>query len=108
MNWNVSHLFCAAFRGFGVEAQVLETYKGLDLGKEYTSGKECYPCQITLGDILYFINKERERLGQAFNPANYVYFLPESDGPCRFGLYNKYQRIVLDTFPGLDKLKISA
>ena len=108
MNWNVTHLFCAAFRGFGVEAKVLETYKGLDLGKEYTSGKECYPCQITLGDILYFINKERERLGQAFNPANYVYFLPESDGPCRFGLYNKYQRIVLDTFPGLDKLKISA
>jgi len=47
-------------------------------------------------------------LGQAFNPANYVYFLPESDGPCRFGLYNKYQRIVLDSFPGLDKLKISA
>lgn len=30
MNWNVAHLFCATFRGFGVEAKVLETYKGLD------------------------------------------------------------------------------
>lgn len=103
-----SHLVAATFRGFGVKAQVLETYKGLDLGKEYTSGKECYPCQITLGDILYFVQKEKERLGTAFNPAQYVYFLPESDGPCRFGLYNKFQRMVLDSFPGLKRLNITS
>jgi predicted nucleotide-binding protein (sugar kinase/HSP70/actin superfamily) len=108
MNRIGAHLFSATFRGFGVNAKVLETFKGMDLGMEYTSGKECYPCQITLGDILRFVQKEKERLGEAFNPSNYVYFMPESDGPCRFGLYNKYQRIVLDSFPGLDKLKISA
>ena len=103
-----SHLVAATFRGFGVKAQVLETYQGLDLGKENTSGKECYPCQITLGDILYFVQKEEERLGPAFNPAQYVYFLPESDGPCRFGLYNKFQRMVLDSFPGLKRLTITS
>jgi len=103
-----SRLVAATFRGFGVKAQVLETYKGLDLGKEYTSGKECYPCQITLGDILYFVHQERERLGAAFDPARYVYFLPESDGPCRFGLYNKFQRMVLDSFPGLNRLNITS
>ena len=103
-----SNLVAATFRGFGVNAQVLETYQGLDLGKEYTSGKECYPCQITLGDILYFVQKEKERLGSAFNPAQYVYFLPESDGPCRFGLYNKFQRMVLDSFPGLKRLNITS
>jgi predicted nucleotide-binding protein (sugar kinase/HSP70/actin superfamily) len=108
MNRVASHLIAATFRGFGVTARVLETYHGLDLGKEYTSGKECYPCQVTLGDILYFVGKERERLGRAFNAAQYVYFLPESDGPCRFGLYNKFQRIVLDTFPGLKQLKITS
>jgi predicted nucleotide-binding protein (sugar kinase/HSP70/actin superfamily) len=108
MNRIAAHLFAATFRGFGVHAKVLETYKGLDLGKEHTSGKECYPCQITLGDILYFIEKEKERLGKAFDPERYVYFLPESDGPCRFGLYNKYQRIVLDSFPGLSGLKITS
>ncbi|MBN2126350.1 MAG: CoA activase, partial [Deltaproteobacteria bacterium] len=37
--------------------------------------------------------------GSAFDPGDYVYFLPESDGPCRFGMYNKYQRLVLDSFP---------
>jgi len=106
MNRIGGHLLAATFRGFGIHAKVMDTYKGLDLGMEYTSGKECYPCQITTGDILYFMEKEKKRLGEGFNPDNYIYFMPEADGPCRFGMYNKYQRIVLDSLPQLDKLKI--
>jgi len=34
--------------------------------------------------------------------------MPEANGPCRFGMYNKYHRIVLDSFPGLDRVKIAA
>ncbi len=108
MNRIAGHLMAAAFRSFGVQAEVLETYQGLHLGQKYTSGKECFPCQVTLGDILYFIEKEQKRLGDAFDPRKYLYFLPESDGPCRFGMYNKYQRIVLDSLPGLDRLKIAS
>jgi predicted nucleotide-binding protein (sugar kinase/HSP70/actin superfamily) len=108
MNRIGGHLLAATFRGFGIHAKVMDTYKGLDLGMEYTSGKECYPCQITTGDILYFMEKEKERLGEGFNPENYIYFMPEADGPCRFGMYNKYQRIVLDSFPQLDRVKIGA
>ena len=108
MNRAGAHLLAAVCRSFGIEARVLETYKGMELGQEFTSGKECYPCQVTMGDILYFIQQEKEKLGNAFNPENYVYFMPESDGPCRFGMYNKYQRIVLDGFPGLQKLKIGS
>jgi predicted nucleotide-binding protein (sugar kinase/HSP70/actin superfamily) len=108
MNRIGGHLLAATFRGFGIHARVMETYQGLDIGKEYTSGKECYPCQITMGDILYFMKKEKERLREKFNPEDYVYFMPESDGPCRFGMYNKYQRIVLDSFPELDRVKIGA
>jgi predicted nucleotide-binding protein (sugar kinase/HSP70/actin superfamily) len=108
MNRIGGHLLAATFRGFGIHAKVMDTYKGLDLGMEYTSGKECYPCQITTGDILYFMEKEKERLGEDFNPEHYVYFMPEADGPCRFGMYNKYQRIVLDSFPQLDRVKIGA
>jgi len=103
-----SHLMAAAFRSFGIRARVLKTYQGLDLGREFTSGKECYPCQVTMGDILSFVKLEKERLGRDFTPENYAYFMPESDGPCRFGMYNKYQRLVLDSFPGLNKLKISS
>jgi predicted nucleotide-binding protein (sugar kinase/HSP70/actin superfamily) len=106
MNRAASHLLAAAFRSFGIQARVLKTYQGLELGREFTSGKECYPCQVTMGDILSFVKKEKERLGRDFSPENYAYFMPESDGPCRFGMYNKYQRLILDSFPGLNKLKI--
>ncbi len=106
MNKIGSHLLAAVFRSFGVNAMVLETYKGMDLGKEYTSGKECYPCQITMGDILYFLKKEKERMGPHFDPTKYLYFMPEAEGPCRFGMYNKYQRIVLDSFEEGKLLKI--
>jgi predicted nucleotide-binding protein (sugar kinase/HSP70/actin superfamily) len=106
MNRIGGNLLAATFRGFGIRAQVMETYKGLDLGLEYTSGKECYPCQITTGDVLYFMEQEKERAGPEFDPENYIYFMPESDGPCRFGMYNKYQRIVLDSFPELRKVRI--
>jgi len=106
MNRFSSLLFAATFRGFGVRAQVLDTYRGLDLGERYTSGKECYPCQITMGDILYFLKEEKERLGDAFSSDHYVYFMPESEGPCRFGMYNKYQRLVLDSFPELTGVTI--
>src|SRR5210317_474613 len=106
MNRIAAHLIAATFRGFGSNAVVLKTYNGLDLGKKYTSGKECFPCQVTLGDLLLFLKTEQELLGAAFDPENYLYFLPESDGPCRFGMYNKFQRMVLDSFPELDRVKI--
>ena len=108
MNRIGSHLIAATFRGFGINAKIMDTCKGLNLGNEYTSGKECYPCQITTGDILYFLINEKEKLGNAFNAENYVYFMPEADGPCRFGMYNKYQRIVLDSFPEINRVKIGS
>jgi predicted nucleotide-binding protein (sugar kinase/HSP70/actin superfamily) len=108
MNRSGAHLFAAALRAFDADARVLATYQGLDLGRKYTSGKECYPCLVTLGDLLHFVEKEKQRLGAAFRADQYVFFMPESNGPCRFGMYNKYQRMVLDALPGLQALKISA
>jgi predicted nucleotide-binding protein (sugar kinase/HSP70/actin superfamily) len=106
MNRIGAHLFASTFRSFGVNAEVLESNKGCDLGRQFTSGKECYPCQVTLGDILHFAETKEQQGGQDFNPEDYIYFLPEASGPCRFGMYNKYQRIVLNSFPGLNRLKI--
>jgi predicted nucleotide-binding protein (sugar kinase/HSP70/actin superfamily) len=102
-----ARLVAASLRAFGVKAQVMDTYTGLQLGKEFCSGKECFPCQVTLGDILYHLHQERKRLGPAFSAGNYVYFLPTADGPCRFGMYNKYQRLILDSFPEYRDITIS-
>jgi predicted nucleotide-binding protein (sugar kinase/HSP70/actin superfamily) len=108
MNPMNSHLLAGVFQSYGTPAEVMETYTGLDIGKKYTSGKECFPCVVTLGDILYFMEKEKERLGEKFNPESYMYFMPEADGPCRFGMYNKLHRIILDALPGLNKVQITS
>lgn len=98
----------AGFRAIGVPALVMETGTGLELGREQTSGKECFPCQITLGDVLRHLGVERERLGAAFDARAYAYFLPEATGPCRFGMYNKFQRLVLDRFEEFREMPIAA
>ncbi len=108
MNKTGLRLLVAAFRSSGIDATVMETYKGLDLGLEYSSGKECYPCQVTMGDILHHMKTEQEKKGSDFNVNDYIYFIAEANGPCRFGMYNKYQRIVLDSFPEFRDLKIGS
>ena len=102
-----SRLLTSCFRAYGIPAQVMPTYDGLELGKEFTSGKECFPCQVTLGDVLYYLKQEKERLGAEFSPEDYVYFMPEADGPCRFGMYNKMHRLVLDKFPEFEDVNIT-
>lgn len=100
-------LLTGTLRSFDIDVQLMQTYKGLQLGKKYTSGKECFPCQITLGDLLYHLEQEKERLGDAFRPENYLYFMAESGGPCRFGMYNKLHRIILDSLDGFGKVHIA-
>jgi predicted nucleotide-binding protein (sugar kinase/HSP70/actin superfamily) len=108
MNPATTPLLAATLRSFGIDAHILPTYKGLDFARKFTSGKECFPCLVTLGDLLCFIKEEKERLGQAFHAGRYIFFMPETEGPCRFGMYNKFQRIVLDSFPELRTLRITA
>jgi len=103
-----SRLFVSAFRSFGITVQLMETYTGLHLGKQLTSGKECFPCQVTLGDLLAHLDKEKARLGTGFRPEDYLYFMAEANGPCRFGMYNKLHRIILDSVDGLSKTRIAS
>jgi hypothetical protein len=108
MNKIGCNLLAGVFRSFDIDAVVMPTYQGLEMGMEYTSGKECYPCQVTLGDVLFFLENERERLGSDFAAGKYVYFMPEAEGPCRFGMYNKFQKIVLDSIPEFSSVRIGA
>ena len=44
----------AAFERCGVGAEVLpeSNKETIDIGKMHVSGKECYPCAVTTGDML--------------------------------------------------------
>jgi predicted CoA-substrate-specific enzyme activase len=93
--------FAAAFTRSGVPAEVLPESDGLTLeyGRKFTSGKECYPCIVTTGDM---VKKCKE---PDFDPKRSAFFMPSGTGPCRFGQYNRLQRLVLKEL-GLEEVPI--
>jgi predicted nucleotide-binding protein (sugar kinase/HSP70/actin superfamily) len=82
----------AAFEASGMPAEVMEEsdQETLFWGRQYTSGKECYPCIITTGDMV------KRAMQPGFDRDKYAFFMGGSGGPCRFGQYNSLQRLVLD------------
>jgi len=86
------YAMAAAMRASGVQARqmAMSDEDTLVWGRKYTSGKECYPCIITTGDMLRQIHTP------GFDPDRSAFFMPTAFGPCRFGQYNKFQRMVLD------------
>jgi predicted CoA-substrate-specific enzyme activase len=82
----------AAFENCSIESEVLpeSDKKSADLGKKYVSGRECYPCTVTTGDML------KKILEPGFVPSKSAFFMPSATGPCRFGQYNVFHRLVLD------------
>lgn len=81
----------AAFKLCGVNAEVLPITDSaaIELGRKYISGKECYPCVVTTGDLL------KKVMSPGFDLSNSIFFMPSGTGPCRFGQYNVLQKLVL-------------
>lgn len=88
----------ASFRSLGFKAEVMPTYTnaGLEFGKKHTSGKECYPCIVTTGDMFDVIDRH---ITDGMDVDNgLAFFMPETEGPCRFGQYTRLHRILLDKY----------
>ncbi|MEJ2671154.1 MAG: acyl-CoA dehydratase activase [Deltaproteobacteria bacterium] len=82
----------AAFEACGGEAESLpdSDAETLELGRRLTSGKECYPLILTTGDLAKLLQRPD------FDPEKSAFFMPAADGPCRFGQYHRFHRLVLD------------
>lgn len=95
----------AAFRGLGFKAEVMPTYtqEGLEFGKSHTSGKECFPCTVTTGDMFHLLSQLKAKQVDINNSI--AFFMPETEGPCRFGQYNRLHRMLLNSY-GLDQIPI--
>lgn len=96
-----SYGMAAAMKAHGRDAEVMKCAdeQGLLIGRRFTTGKECLPCTITTGDMLTAAQ------GKDFAPAKSAFFMPSTSGPCRLGLYNCLQRLVLG-YAGLDEAMI--
>ena len=81
----------AAFRSIGIEATVApdSDAETLELGGLYSSGEECLPHKVTLGDFLRVCRQP------GFEADKTAFFMPTAEGPCRFGQYAPYLKKVL-------------
>ncbi|MBI5887497.1 MAG: CoA activase [Deltaproteobacteria bacterium] len=86
------YAMAAAFQACGIDAEVMAMpdEDSLKWGRRFTSGRECYPCITTTGDMVKMTKKPD------FDREKTAFFMPSGCGPCRFGQYNRYQRLVLD------------
>src|SRR5690242_18993204 len=84
--------FASAFRAIGLDAEPTppSDHRTRELGARHTSGDECYPAKVTVGDFM----KVLEQPG--VDPSRVACFMPTAQGPCRFGQYAPYLRQVLD------------
>jgi predicted CoA-substrate-specific enzyme activase len=87
-----SYAVAAAFEACGVEADVFpeSDEETLYWGRKLTSGKECYPCIVTTGDMVKLLKDPH------FDHQRAAFFMPSGDGPCRFGQYHRFHRLILD------------
>jgi len=85
--------FCAALKRFGFNAEVIPEAdeESLELGRRYTSGRECFPCVVTTGDMVKLCQSD------SFDRQKAMFMMPTTSGPCRFGQYSHAQRMVLET-----------
>ena len=85
-------MMAAVFRSIGIDASVTppSDSRTLELGGLYSSGEECYPQKVTLGDFMRIVESPD------FDPDKHAFLMLTAEGPCRFGQYGPYFRQVLD------------
>ncbi len=84
-------VIASAFRSVGIDAKSMppSDEETMVLGGRHSSGEECLPLKVTLGDALKLL------VHGEIAPDRMALFMPTSDGPCRFGQYGPYIKEVL-------------
>jgi predicted nucleotide-binding protein (sugar kinase/HSP70/actin superfamily) len=91
MSASASRAIAAVLRSIGIDAEPIpeSDSETLELGGRHTSGEECYPLRLTVGDFLKILNKP------GTDPNAIAFFMATGQGPCRFGQYVPYMRSLL-------------
>jgi len=86
---DATRMAAAAVRRRGVDARAIPPTcrDAVSAGREATTGKECYPSIITSGNMLRILQRE--------DPDRTAFFMGTASGPCRFGQYCSFQRMLL-------------
>jgi predicted CoA-substrate-specific enzyme activase len=89
---DAAYAVSAAVRSCGIRSEVLPMTDehALALARKHTSSQECFPMTCTTGS---FLSKLME---PGIDPKKVAFFMPDHNGPCRFGQYNQLQRKIFD------------
>ena len=87
-----AYVAAAACRACGLDSDVLpmQSSEEIDLARKYTTGTECFPMIATTGSFL------KKLLEPGTDPSKISFFMPDHNGPCRFGEYNKLQKQIFE------------
>jgi predicted CoA-substrate-specific enzyme activase len=85
------HALAASSRYCGIKSEVLPMpdANAIEIARKLTNGQECFPFIATAGS---FVKKIME---PGANPEKMAFFMPDHNGPCRFG-DNKLHRVIFD------------
>jgi len=91
MSAGAASALAAVLRSLGLDAEAIpeSDSETLELGGRHTSGEECYPLRLTVGDFLKILSMP------GTDPNAVAFFMATGQGPCRFGQYVPYVRSLL-------------
>jgi len=92
MSYVGARCFAAAFQSLGIDAKPSpdSDARTLELARKYLSGDECLPEAVTLGNFLKVTELPD------YDPDKTAFFMPTSNGPCRFGHYLPLARKIFE------------
>ena len=89
---DAAYVIAATCRSFGIKSESLpmQNREDLEIARKYTSARECFPMICTTGSFL------KKLMEPGVDPSKVSFFMPDHNGPCRFGQCNKFQRVLFD------------
>ncbi|MGE5329668.1 MAG: acyl-CoA dehydratase activase [Deltaproteobacteria bacterium] len=86
-----SRCLVSTLKYIGIDTVALDApaEEELHMGRANASCKECLPLMLTVGSLLNYLKKNKKE------NKILVYFMPEAEGPCRFGQYHVYTERLL-------------
>ncbi|MDD5475992.1 MAG: acyl-CoA dehydratase activase, partial [Syntrophales bacterium] len=80
----------AVFRGFGMKSTALPAPDDeiLKIARAHTTCKECLPLLLTAGGLVNYLKERTD------SDEKLVYFMPTAAGPCRFGQYSEFLKVL--------------
>ena len=98
LTWKHEWMIQSVLHRSGLQCQRLPSADRLahEIGKEYCSNGLCNPAYFTIGSLIQYLRVLERTQSREEIVRNYLFFSANSDGPCRYGMYEAEFRAALN------------